>query len=531
METLTKVAVATIGPCVDFLESLSFIGVNSHIVKLPAVDAMLQPTADSLGMNLCLIKYTLSLFLFYPLSAVLFAIPNKTAKNLFNLVVGVAFVQWIYGPDWIHSFISSAVTYLICALAPKKSQHLIVFLWVMGYMTGSHIYRMYVSYMSGIFDFTGTQMVLTMKLTSFAYNYFDGTADKKKVFPEKPYEDKKVAKLYDDRRRFAVTSLPNPIDFFGYVYCFSCILAGPAFEYRDYEAAMDGSAFKKQVLDKDGKPVEGKFVFAAPSRVFPAITRLLLGVVCLVGYMQVNSRFQVAQHCNPKYLAEHYPVWPRFLFLCIAMFGDRLKYYFAWKIAEGCCVLGGFGFEGFDKEGKAKGWKGVENIDIVGFEFATNLQSVSRSWNKRTQGWLERYTYNRTGRSLVATYVISALWHGLYPGFFMMFLSMPLMTNCERLIRAKINPYFCPGYDGFNAATYPKGFVPTAYWWVCWAGTMTMMNYVVQVFSMGSLENALNALRSYNYAGHILLVAIYVVLEMVPTPKKKDKAVTDKKAN
>jgi hypothetical protein len=50
----------------------------------------------------------------------------------------------------------------------------------MGYMTGSHLYRMYVSYMSGIFDFTGTQMVLTMKLTSFAYNLYDGTADHKK---------------------------------------------------------------------------------------------------------------------------------------------------------------------------------------------------------------------------------------------------------------------------------------------------------------------------------------------------------------
>jgi len=41
------------------------------------------------------------------------------------------------------------------------------------------VYRMYVSYMSGIFDFTGTQMVLTMKLTSFAYNMFDGHYDAK----------------------------------------------------------------------------------------------------------------------------------------------------------------------------------------------------------------------------------------------------------------------------------------------------------------------------------------------------------------
>jgi len=184
-------------------------------------------------------------------------------------------------------------------------------------------------------------------------------------------------------------------------------------------------------------------------------------------------------------------------------------------------VLGGFGFEGYDKDGKVKGWKGVENIDILGFELATNLQSISRNWNKGTQGWLERYTYNRTNRSLVATYVISALWHGLYPGFFMMFLSMPLMTNCERLIRAKINPYFCDGYDGFNTASYPKTIVATIYWHVSWIMTMATMNYVVQVFSMGSLENSLNALSSYYYVPHIAMFLCYVVLEMVPAPRKK----------
>ena len=55
---------------------------------------------------------------------------------------------------------------------------------------------MYVGYLSGVFDFTGTQMVLTMKLTSFAYNLYDGTADQDNVFPTTPHEDKRKAKVY-----------------------------------------------------------------------------------------------------------------------------------------------------------------------------------------------------------------------------------------------------------------------------------------------------------------------------------------------
>ena len=37
-----------------------------------------------------------------------------------------------------------------------------------------------------------------------------------------------------DRKHFAIKDIPNPIEFFGYVFCFTCLMAGPAFEYRDY---------------------------------------------------------------------------------------------------------------------------------------------------------------------------------------------------------------------------------------------------------------------------------------------------------
>jgi hypothetical protein len=47
--------------------------------------------------------------------------------------------------------------------------------------------------------------------------FWEGTYDKKRVFPEKPYEDKRKAKVYGDRAKFAITSLPNPLEFFGYV--------------------------------------------------------------------------------------------------------------------------------------------------------------------------------------------------------------------------------------------------------------------------------------------------------------------------
>jgi hypothetical protein len=79
------------------------------------------------------------------------------------------------------------------------------------------------------------------------------------------------------------------------------------------------------------------------------------------------------------------------------------------------------------------------------------------------------------------TYFVSAFWHGLYPGFFFFFMSVPLLTNIERLARAKINPLIVPQFDGRNMDTYPRSVVGYVYWFTCWFLTTTTVNYMVQV--------------------------------------------------
>ena len=53
------------------------------------------------------------------------------------------------------------------------------------------------------------------------------------------------------RRTYAIRSVPNPLEFFGYIYCFSSILAGPAFEYSEYDNAISGKAYEKVSDEKE----------------------------------------------------------------------------------------------------------------------------------------------------------------------------------------------------------------------------------------------------------------------------------------
>ena len=225
---------------------------------------------------------------------------------------------------------------------------------------------------------------------------------------------------------------------------------------------------------------------------------------------------------NVVWIREHPNHVLRFLRLVVSLWAERMKYYFIWKTAEGSCLLAGFGFQGYDAEGKALGWRGVENVDILGIETAWSVQVITRAWNKKTQKWLEMYTYHRTGRSLLATYFVSAFWHGLYPGFYTFFLSVPAITELERLSREKLNPILIPSYNSRDPKSYPYDFKGVFYIIFGYLSFYPAMNFITQAFSQGTLVNCHRALGAFNYINYAQIALAYVVLMLLP--KKRSAA-------
>lgn len=93
-----------------------------------------------------------------------------------------------------------------------------VFAFMLAYMCGSHLYRMYVDYMGWSLDFTGPQMLLTIKLTAFAYNVYDGRMLAKL---QAPSGDERKDKVNKARVRLAVEEVPGLLEYLGYTYCFA----------------------------------------------------------------------------------------------------------------------------------------------------------------------------------------------------------------------------------------------------------------------------------------------------------------------
>lgn len=135
---------------------------------------------------------------------------------------------FMFGFQIFHSFGTALVSYLILKFAPRSVSHKLVFVWMMGYLFCAHAYRMYTDYMGWSMDFTGPQMLLTIKMTAMAFNYHDGGR-------------RDVAALDAFQQEHRLMELPSPLLFFGWVYCYLGFLAGPACELNDYLGLTTGA--------------------------------------------------------------------------------------------------------------------------------------------------------------------------------------------------------------------------------------------------------------------------------------------------
>jgi hypothetical protein len=467
--------------------------------KVPEIlKDLVAGVADMAGMDVETISYVLGMFACYPLGLIMRSIPHGMPRHLFSFLLGAFLLQFTLGLQWIHHLISSLVAYAMILMLPRKTLKTALPVFAMVYMCAGHLHRQYTNYLGWDLDFTGTQMVLTQKLYMIGFNLYDGEL---------------LAKGSDDRAakkcaKFALKDAPSLLEFLGYTFCFSSLLAGPATEYSIHLGAITGSLFKTP----DGK--QGK----VPSNIIPTLWPLFQSLLCLGVFVVGSGAFPILdpedpQKNTPLILTEKFMEnpWPyRYLYCWVGLLAIRFKYYFGWKNASGANNIWYAGFDGLDEKGEAIGWANSDNMDILGFELAPDVQTMTKNWNKKTSDWLTRYVYIRTGGNLAAVYSTSAFWHGFYPGYYFFFLSVPLVTFCDRLAKKKLSPMFS------KSQLSPYGILGTL------ATTITI-NYMIMPFIMLAGSWSWEVYKSHYFFGHIGAITFYFVLSSMPSPKK-DKA-------
>lgn len=210
---------------------------------------------------------------------------------------------------------------------------------VFAHLSFCHVYRQfYLENGRNLIDITGPMMVITIKVTSFAWNVYDGLLnDQNPVMTTKNVVALSQQSSWTLHTRITRLNFPSPLQYASYLLFFPSFLAGPAFDYTDFYA---------WTLPKDHhdtfKPSMERLRYAI---LYAALSLLLsTNVPLLEPFLDDPQNWSQSGHHSVLNALSH---WSPFSARLIAMLcvneAVMLKFYFIWIAAEGSCIAMGLG--------------------------------------------------------------------------------------------------------------------------------------------------------------------------------------------
>ncbi|EIN10257.1 MBOAT-domain-containing protein [Punctularia strigosozonata HHB-11173 SS5] len=454
------------------------------------MDALLVPLCNATGASLDQVKLIACLLVSYPLGSVFIRLPRTqpALKHLFNIAVCTFyFIPMLNLRGGLAQlWLDVLGTYIIAERVRSPRMPWIVFGLLMSHLLVNHFARE----MSGLgyetFEITGPQMVLVMKLSTFAWNVHDG---------RRPISD--LDKWQQKKR---VTAYPSLLAFLGYAFYFPGALVGPYLDFASYAALVDGSIYtsiERHHVDK----VSRRAVPSGRKRV--AYRKLATGLAWLGLYVVYSGKYNYGVGVQDWFAQK--PFLFRFLYWQVCGTMERSKYYALWMMTEGAAIFTGLGFTGYSLTGASQ-WAGASNVDVLQIEFAPNFKVLLDSWNKNTNVWLRECVYKRVTpkgkkpgfRSSMMTFGTSALWHGISPGYYLSFLFGGFVTTLGRLCRSHIRPLLLPA---------PRSLLKTVYDVLGTVMAVSLCNFATGPFMLGTLPRSFRAWYNLDFYGVVVVGA------------------------
>ncbi|KAL5014014.1 hypothetical protein ScPMuIL_008284 [Solemya velum] len=151
-----------------------------------AGSGLMMPLADISGLPIDQVNFLICQLIALLLGAPFrkYLSPQTTlpeVRHLTSTLIGILLTIFCFGYQIWYLIVQSGVCYLIMKYGDKNLQHKLVFGFVMIYMSIAHMYRQYYDYGGYTLDITGPLMIMTQKLSSMAFAYYDGQQPEEKL--------------------------------------------------------------------------------------------------------------------------------------------------------------------------------------------------------------------------------------------------------------------------------------------------------------------------------------------------------------
>jgi len=410
------------------------------------------------------------------------------ARRYVSTVAGLVICYLVSGVHTIHLILQILGNIIILKCVPVKKCHILSFIWCFSYLT---LFRL--SARLGLPEppphTNAIILILTLKMVGLAFEVHDSLGE----------ADAQNGDLLD----------PSVSDVFHYSLGHIGLITGPYYKYQTWRGLYNDS-WNPAVSGAEG--CESSALKRAKNVPFYVVMFLASGYLFPLGVVQ-----------TPEWKENHGLLYKLFYMMPV-FFNFRMRIYAGFTLSECACIMAGLGAypqcsqprpgqgptrpekleSAKDEELKLINFETVHNIDEWGSDFVPSMREALRCWNMTVQHWLVFTVYKRFPIKSLRTamvMLVSSIWHGVHPGYYLSLGSVPLCLMVEdyyrRIVRNKLSEEGQRFYD-----------------WVGWFVRMRWFDYLGMGFLLLNIDTTMDYWSSVYYAGHVSLV-IFGVLGMI----------------
>ncbi|KAM3139277.1 hypothetical protein pb186bvf_008687 [Paramecium bursaria] len=442
---------------------------------------------------------------------------NPQLRLTSGAIVGVLLTIFVYEYAFINILIQTIIVYVMVKYLGKNSPWP-VFIETLLFLSIHHIYRQITDYGGWTLDVTTILMMNTAKWTSFAFQIQDGL-------------NNKCSKEQQER---AIRKFPTFLEYFSFSFFFAGCLAGPAYDYHDFY----------QFIHQQG----GYQKIGSTTKEVLKLSCLSFGLITTYMYLSYYFPFHwvISQEFGSLNFLQ------QLIWLNVMITVQRCKYYAGFCFSELSISSCGLTWEGgkfgnkqqFQLDGnlkemqemvdklnmKLQTWEEgkfgkIKQIDLD-WDLQYNMKDKVEKWNISIQTWLRRYVYQRIYSeeemkknpskqqiSFQTTFMISAIWHGYYPGYYFAFVQWAILNSVNKFsFKWSLNNPIFNKFDEYRALWFIRWFVAQSYFTMC--GTS---------FLLLSIDKILLFYANTNYILNISLIMTYAVFVITGIGQRKKK--------
>ncbi|KAL0278376.1 UNVERIFIED_CONTAM: hypothetical protein PYX00_000211 [Menopon gallinae] len=429
---------------------------------------------------------------------------DEVLKKRVSTTIGFAIVLLVSGKHALHPVICVFINSYIITRLDKRFCHACSFCFTFAYL----IFFRTTAYVGIPYAPSHTnmiQMVLTLKLIGLAFEVHDSH----KEAGENPSQ--KGKKTID----------PNILDILHYSFCYVGVLTGPYYTYKTY-------------CDYFSKGYE---------RFAPCESETLKKLKYIPLYMViflVSSYYYPIQYADSAEFHSERSFWYRLFYIIPVFITFRMRIYIGLILSECACIMAGLGAYPADAEtkpgmGPTKNdyqmcqlsqeelkkidydFNTVKNLDIWHTELDPTVRNSIRYWNMCVQYWMAFVVYRRfpyKAFRTAATFAVSAIWHGIYAGYFLCLGVVPFYLSTEDIWL---------GFIQGKAVGSMKNVVNLFLWFV----RTQAFSYMGIAFSLLTMERGLKYYGSVYYVYHLTTIIALVSGVILQKLTRKRKYKTD----